>query len=62
MMTKKRLKEILDSIWASHGWKSCETAEERAEIVAFWNTLPGHTTFYDAVDGMFRRAGEEDGR
>lgn len=61
-MTRERAEEIRRAIWASGGWgyrvddqgrrTDCYTAEERAEIVAFWDTLPGTSTFYDAVARM----------
>lgn len=48
-MTLERAKEIRARIWDSHGWDGGETPDERREITAFWRTLRGTTTYYDAV-------------
>lgn len=32
-----------------------ETKEEKAEIMALWNTMPGHTCYYDAVCRIVRK-------
>lgn len=57
MMTKERAEEIRQNIMAAHGWSQVGrdlTAEEDAEVRRFWNTLPGNTSFYDAVCRMAR--------
>lgn len=49
-ISKARAEEIRKEIWASHGWESKSmTIEEKKIISAYWNSLPGETTFYDAV-------------
>ena len=57
-MTLERLKEIRQRIWDSHGWDDGETPEERREIKVFWETLPGHTSHYDAVCMFIRELGK----
>lgn len=49
-MTRERAEEIRRAIWDSHGWDGVETPEERKEIVKVWETMPGWTCFYDAVE------------
>ena len=56
MISVDRLKEIKSSIQASSGWRSCETPEEKREIHAAWDSMPGHFSFYDAVSKMIEDA------
>lgn len=56
MIAIDRLKEIQSSIHASGGWWSCEIPEEKREIHAAWDAMPGHFTFYDAVSKMLADA------
>ncbi|WP_408890112.1 hypothetical protein ACJ2CR_02595 [Myxococcus faecalis] len=54
-MTDSRAEEIRRAIWAAYGWAQAGrqyTNEEELEINAFWTTLPGGTSFYDAVARM----------
>jgi hypothetical protein len=65
--TAARAEEIRQAIWAAHGWAQAGrqyTREEEAEISAFWTTLPGNTSLYDAVARMARgeHLKDEDGR
>jgi hypothetical protein len=55
-ITKERAEEIRRAIWARHGWTAPNqvTAEEDREIIRFWNTLPGTSSYYDAVARMAR--------
>lgn len=56
-LTQARAEEIRKAIWAAHGWGKVGrdyTVEEQAEIDRFWTTLPGNTSFYDAVNRMAR--------
>jgi len=46
-MTPKRAREILDSM--SPFGAMDYTEEEHREITAVWDTMPGHTCFFDAV-------------
>lgn len=56
-MTRERAEEIRKAIWAAHGWAQVNvshTPEEEEEIQRFWTTLPGSTSFYEAVSLMAR--------
>lgn len=59
-MTPERAREIAESIHAAQGWGGEYTPHERAEIVGVWNTLPGWTCFFDAVQHIANPP--EDGR
>jgi dihydroxyacid dehydratase/phosphogluconate dehydratase len=49
-ISKERAEEIRKEIWASHGWNSKSMTKEEEQIIkSYWNSLPGETTFYDAV-------------
>lgn len=54
LIDKVRATAIMQSIPNSHGWKSCATPDEDAAIKEYWNTLPGSTSYYDAVLRMAR--------
>lgn len=54
-MTKERADEILKSGNASFGnYRKYMTESEIAEINALWNTMPGHTCFYDAICRIYQ--------
>lgn len=49
-MTRERAEEIRAAIWRAHGWGGGgATPAEQSEIAAFWKTLPGSCTYFDAV-------------
>lgn len=56
MLSPKRCQEIRATIRRTHGWRSDETSEERREIDAYWQTMPGSASFSDAVAAMSRGA------
>ena len=53
-MTPERALELMYesnqecSFWPKHLYAP-ETPEERKEVVAMWNTMPGYTCYYDAL-------------
>ena len=52
-MTPKRAEEIRQEIMDSGGWESkSATKEEDQEIMDFWQTLDGRSTYYEAVSRM----------
>jgi len=52
-MTPERAEEIRQEIINSGGWGSKSiTKEEDQEIMDFWNTLDGRSTYYEAVSRM----------
>jgi len=55
IVSVERAKLILNEIKTSHGWGSKSmTEEEHNAITAYWETLPGETTFFDAVNDLTR--------
>ena len=68
-MTPERAREIIQTAWdtATIGPWSDQidkhiTKEERAEVCAFWEKLPGHTCFVDALFCIAREGGPMYGR
>lgn len=58
-LTAERAQEILDTARASKGmgpWvdRIQMTPAEKGKVIAFWNTLPGNTTFMDALTRLAR--------
>lgn len=68
-MNRERAREIIQAAYdqATIGpWSDqldkVMTKKERAEVKAFWDTLPGHTCFVDAIFCMAREGGPMYGR
>jgi len=55
-MNTKRLAEIRNEIWVSHGWRDGCALKERKEVIKEWNRMPGWFTFYDAVTKLIEEA------
>lgn len=48
-VSPERAKTIAAAIWNSGGYNDGCYPNERKNIIKYWETLPSHTTFYDAV-------------
>ena len=63
-MTPERALELMyesnqrHSFFPKHRYAP-ETAEERREVLAMWNTMPGYTCYYDALNRIAKAEGRE---
>ena len=54
-MTPERAEQIRETMWRAGLWNwGCATPEEIKAVKEFWETLPGTTTAYDAVQCLAR--------
>ena len=54
-MTPERAEQIRETMWRAGLWNwGCATPEEIKAVKEFWETLPGTTTAYDAVQLLSR--------